>query len=347
MVRLIKEVNHYHYGNSSESRRKEIADRFGKSFTPDDHNILCKDGKVLNIQIGKKYRCTACNGQRVEIVDIEETFEDGTAMLDVAYRNNRYTVASTQIYESIKRNKRVKEDFTVTDADYGRDIAEEVANIMQDMDWQDSLDDSYDNPDEAWDAYVDQVLEQLESDPQEVIDWLEDEEGSDVHRSLIRNIIKCFGGSVSESVKKKNSKSTMIEGSWGSWASDIIHNTIFELQEIFGDADLYADYANYYADLANDYGKFTLIIYASEERDSIEICRWNVEYNGDTDIDVYVIPSKDARRYYMKRGDTKHFTSFDDLFQYAQEESYKMIDSYRDFYFIMPDDLEYDDEEDF
>jgi hypothetical protein len=49
----------------------------------------------------------------------------------------------------------------------------------------------------------------------------------------------------------------------------------------------------------------------------------------------------------MKRGDTKHFTSFDDLFQYAQEESYKMIDSYRDFYFIMPDDLEYDDEEDF
>lgn len=209
MVRLIKEVNHYHYGNSSESRRKEIADRFGKSFTPDDHNILCKDGKVLNIRIGKKYRCTACNGQRVEIVDIEETFEDGTAMLDVAYRNNRYTVASTQIYESIKRNKRVKEDFTITDADYGRDIAEEVANIMHDMDWQDSLDDSYDNPDEAWDAYVDQVLEQLESDPQEVIDWLEDEEGSGVHRSLIRNIIKCFGGNVSESVKKKNSKSLM------------------------------------------------------------------------------------------------------------------------------------------
>ena len=127
---------------------------------------------------------------------------------DEAYAyKNKLIKYGTPVSESTKRNKRVKEDFTVTDADYGRDIAEEVANVMQDMDWQDSLDDSYDNPDEAWDAYVDQVLSQLESDPQEVIDWLEDEEGSDVHRSLIRNIIKCFGGSVSESVKKKNSKS--------------------------------------------------------------------------------------------------------------------------------------------
>jgi hypothetical protein len=148
-----------------------------------------------------------------------DKYDNGECKNDLkAYRENDPSASYRVIFrrvpnkdyvptESIKRNKRVKEDFTVTDSDYCRDIAEEVANVMQDMDWQDSLDDSYDNPDEAWDAYVDQVLEQLESDPQEVIDWLEDEEGSDVHRSLIRNIIKCFGGSVSESVKKKSRKS--------------------------------------------------------------------------------------------------------------------------------------------
>ena len=93
-------VKHFHYGNSPESKRKEIADRFGKTFTPDDHILTCKDGKSLNIQIGKKYKCTAFDGQRVEVVDIEDMFDDGSAMLDVAHRNNRYTVSSTQIYES-------------------------------------------------------------------------------------------------------------------------------------------------------------------------------------------------------------------------------------------------------
>ena len=93
-------VKHFHYGNSPESKRKEIADRFGKTFTPDDHVLTCKDGKSLNIQIGKKYKCTAFDGQRVEVVDIEDVFDDGSAMLDVAHRNNRYTVSSTQIYES-------------------------------------------------------------------------------------------------------------------------------------------------------------------------------------------------------------------------------------------------------
>jgi hypothetical protein len=101
-------VKHFHYGKSGESRRREIADRFGLDFTPDDHMITCKDGKVINIQIGKKYRCTSCNNQRVEIVDIDELFDDGSAMLDVAWRNNRYLVASTQIYESVLREKNVE-----------------------------------------------------------------------------------------------------------------------------------------------------------------------------------------------------------------------------------------------
>jgi hypothetical protein len=72
--------------------------------------ITCKDGKVINIQIGKKYRCTSCNDQRVEIVDIDELFDDGSAMLDVAWRNKRYSVASTQIYESVLREKNVEID---------------------------------------------------------------------------------------------------------------------------------------------------------------------------------------------------------------------------------------------
>ena len=97
-----------HYGNSAESRRKEIADRFGKIFNPDDHMLTCKDGKVLNIQIGKKYRCTAFDNQKVEIVDIEDILDDGSAMLDVAYRNKRYTVASTQLYESKLREQDVE-----------------------------------------------------------------------------------------------------------------------------------------------------------------------------------------------------------------------------------------------
>lgn len=103
-------VKHYHYGNSGESRRKEVADRFGFDFTPDDHMITCKDGKVINIQLGKKYRCTSCNNQRVEIVDIDELFDDGSAMLDVAWRNKRHTVSSTQIYESVLREKDVEID---------------------------------------------------------------------------------------------------------------------------------------------------------------------------------------------------------------------------------------------
>ena len=57
----INEANAYNLDNA-ESRRKEIGDRFGKSFTPDDHVLICKDGKKLNIQVGKKYKCTACNG---------------------------------------------------------------------------------------------------------------------------------------------------------------------------------------------------------------------------------------------------------------------------------------------
>ena len=94
------DVKYYHYGRSGESKRKEIADRFGKTFIPDDHILVCKDGKSINVQIGKKYKCTAFNGQRVEVVDIEDVSDDGSALLDVAWRNNRYTVASHQIYES-------------------------------------------------------------------------------------------------------------------------------------------------------------------------------------------------------------------------------------------------------
>lgn len=132
------------------------------------------DGKIT-------ITCETCYGYDAEILDLQGI---------VNYFND-YLSDSTAV-ESIRRNKRVKEDFTVTDADYGLDIAEEVANIIQDMDWRDNLDGNYETYDEEWDAYVDQVLAQLESDPQEVIDWLEDEEDYDNNRSLIRKIEKYF-----------------------------------------------------------------------------------------------------------------------------------------------------------
>lgn len=103
-------VKYYHYGRSEESKRKEIADRFGKTFIPDDHILVCRDGKSINVQIGKKYKCTAFNGQRVEVVDIEDVSDDGSALLDVAWRNNRYTVASHQIYESKLHEQNVEID---------------------------------------------------------------------------------------------------------------------------------------------------------------------------------------------------------------------------------------------
>lgn len=97
----INEGSAYNLDNA-ESRRKEVADRFGKSFTPDDHILICKDGKKLNIQVGKKYKCTACNGQRVEIVSIDELFpeDDGdSALITAYYRGKMIAIGSTQLYE--------------------------------------------------------------------------------------------------------------------------------------------------------------------------------------------------------------------------------------------------------
>lgn len=91
-----------------------------------------------------------------------------------------------------KRTGRLGESYITTDSDWIRSVAEEVATAMQDMDWRDNLDSSYDTYDEAWDAYVDQIQAQLESDPQSVIDWLDDEEGSGVNDDLIRKIVRCF-----------------------------------------------------------------------------------------------------------------------------------------------------------
>lgn len=108
-----KEANAYNL-DDAESRRKEIADRFGRTFTPDDHILVCKDGKKLNIQVGKKYKCTACNGQRVEIVSIDELFpEDNgdSALITAYYRGNMIAIGSNQLYESVNKKKLTKEDY--------------------------------------------------------------------------------------------------------------------------------------------------------------------------------------------------------------------------------------------
>jgi len=116
----LAETQAYNLDNS-ESRRKEIADRFGRTFTPDDHILVCKDGKKLNIQVGKKYKCTACNGQRVEIVSIDDIYTDDrgdTASITAYYRGKLIMVGSTQLYESIHRKRSVKESYR---NNWGRD----------------------------------------------------------------------------------------------------------------------------------------------------------------------------------------------------------------------------------
>lgn len=100
-----KEAYAYNLDNK-ESRRKEIADRFGKPFTPDDHMLVCKDDKLINIQVGKKYKCTAFNGQRVEIVSIDTLYPEDkgdSASITAFYRGNMYSIGSNQLYESFGR----------------------------------------------------------------------------------------------------------------------------------------------------------------------------------------------------------------------------------------------------
>ena len=90
--------------DNKESRRKEIADRFGKEFIPDNHILRCKDNKELNIQVGKKYKCTATNGQRVEIVSIDDIFDDNSALVTAYYRGKMLAIGSMQLYESNTKN---------------------------------------------------------------------------------------------------------------------------------------------------------------------------------------------------------------------------------------------------
>ena len=90
--------------DNKESRRKEVADRFGKEFIPDDHILRCKDNKELNIQVGRKYKCTATNGQRVEVVSIDDIYDDNSATITALYRGKMIMIGSTQLYESYKTN---------------------------------------------------------------------------------------------------------------------------------------------------------------------------------------------------------------------------------------------------
>ena len=114
--------------DNDESRRKEIADTFGHNFTPDNHILICRDNKPLNIQVGKKYKCTACNDQRVEVVSIDDVYTDDrgdTASITVLYRGKMYAVASTQLYESYNAK-----DVKVS-------INEDLYNIIYDVDSED------------------------------------------------------------------------------------------------------------------------------------------------------------------------------------------------------------------
>ena len=141
--------------DDEESRRKEIADRFGKKFIPDDHLLRCKDDKELNIQVGKKYKCTATNGQRVEIVSIDKIYDDNSATITAFYRGNMIAIGSTQLYES-----KLKE--------FGPEYSRTVANG-----------DLYICPicgneifyDDVFGFYCDNCGEQIDGEPDANIEW--------------------------------------------------------------------------------------------------------------------------------------------------------------------------------
>ena len=116
-------IRHNAYNlDNDESRRKEIADRFGGEFNPDNHILICKDNKSINIQVGKKYRCTAFGGQRVEIVSIDNIFTDNrgdSASITALYRNRLYEISSTQLYESTN-SKNLKLTIKETNNSFGK-----------------------------------------------------------------------------------------------------------------------------------------------------------------------------------------------------------------------------------
>lgn len=98
----------YYNPQNDESRRKKFADEWERLFTPDDHMLVCKDGKIINVQVGKKYKFTSFNGQRAEVVSIDDLFDEEngqSAMLTVAYRGNMYSVTSNQLFESKQLRK--------------------------------------------------------------------------------------------------------------------------------------------------------------------------------------------------------------------------------------------------
>lgn len=134
-----------------ESRRKEIADRLEGTFTPDDHLLICKDNKLINVQIGKKYKCTAFNGQRVEVVSVDDIYTDNrgdTATLTVSYRHKLYGVASTQLYESVdmidKLNKKLKKDESYRTRIYPSNFNIDDVQDFLDTFTEKTLDNKYD-----------------------------------------------------------------------------------------------------------------------------------------------------------------------------------------------------------
>ena len=134
------------------------------------------------------------NAEFFDLIGIVNYFND--------YLNNPNTENNRGYFESVKRhesfrrkrthNARIKENYYTTDTDYLHDIAEEVAHILKDMDWKDTIYASYGSYDESWNAFVADVEEQLYSDPQTVIDALEDDDEEYIDHGLIRRITKYF-----------------------------------------------------------------------------------------------------------------------------------------------------------
>lgn len=75
-----------------------------------------------------------------------------------------------------------------------QDLAEKVAQAMQDMDWRDWLADSYDTYEEEWNAFVDYVWDELYNDPASVVQALH-EIGADegLINEVAKNCSKWYG----------------------------------------------------------------------------------------------------------------------------------------------------------
>ena len=325
----ISNVNEFAKKESALNKLYTVLRRLPENAFYDDEDDLLygiEDADELKNAKFAKFYIVDTNGKEIEDVSAEVRKH---LLSDDEFISGLMDGLVDDFDESVKSvtKSSCKEDFVFTDSDYGRCIAEEVANIMQDMDWRDNLNGNYDTYDEEWDAYVDQVLEQLESDPQEVIDWLEDEDGSDVNASLIRNITKYF---MNQNESIKHSGRVMKEGSWDDdeytdengyltedHADYLECNITLTLETFHDDISRIREYIIEDACRSDDYNKISLGNYKMYDRDEelVDLDGDPYEFDGQNVVDLVVRFCVDENGEY-------------DFIEYGMDEAIRAIRRY-------------------